>query len=155
MKTSPARDNPKLSLTPYIIVKGAPQAIQFYVEVFGATETFRLTEPGGDKIGHADLRIGDGQLMIADEAPDWGALAPSSVGGTPVTLHLYVGDVDAVVKRAADAGAIVLRQPKDEFFGDRTATIMDPFGHRWSLATRKETVSPTEMQKRWSEMLGG
>jgi len=154
MKTSPADERGTLSLTPYIIVKDAAKAIQFYVDVFGATENFRLTEPSG-KIGHADLRIGDGQLMVADEYPDWGALSPSSVGGTPVTLHLHVTNVDAVVKRAEAAGATVLRQPKDEFFGDRNATIMDPFGHRWGLATRKENVSPAEMQKRWSKMLGG
>ena len=154
MKTSSAARH-QLTLTPYIIVKNAAQAIRFYVDVLGAVETLRLTEPNSDKIGHADLRIGDGQLMLADEAPDWGALSPASVGGTPVSLHLYVADVDAVVKRAESAGATVLRQPKDEFFGDRTAMIMDPFGHRWQLATRKEDVSPAEMQKRWSTTLNG
>ena len=142
-------------MTPYIIVKDAAKAIRFYVDVFGAVENFRLTEPKSGKIGHADLRIGDGQLMLADEYPDWGALSPASVGGTPVSLHLYVADVDAVVKRAESAGATVLRQPKDEFFGDRSAMIMDPFGHRWHLATRKEDVSPAEMQKRWSTARSG
>jgi PhnB protein len=154
MKTSRAAEDP-LTLTPYIIVKDAAKAIRFYIDVLGAVENFRLTEPGSGKIGHADLRIGDGQLLLADEYPDWGALCPASVGGTPVSLHLYVADVDAVVKRAAAAGATVLRQPKDEFFGNRGAMIMDPFGHRWQLATRKEKVSPAEMQSRWSKSLGG
>jgi PhnB protein len=152
MNASPARN--ELKLTPYIIVRNAARAIQFYVDAFGAVENYRLTEPSG-KIGHADLRIGDGQLMLADEYPDWGALSPATVGGTPVSLHLYVVDVDAVAKRATDLGATVLRQPKDEFFGDRSAMIVDPFGHRWHLATHKEDVAPTEMQKRWSQMLGG
>jgi PhnB protein len=154
MKTSHVARTP-LTLTPYIIVKDAASAIRFYVGVFDAVENYRLTEPGSGKIGHADLRIGDGQLMLADEYPDWGALSPVSVGGTPVSLHLYVADVDAAVKRAVDAGATVLRQPKDEFFGDRSAMIMDPFGHRWHLATHKEDVAPAEMQKRWSQTLGG
>jgi PhnB protein len=154
MKTSRAAQAP-LTLTPYIIVKDAASAIRYYVDVFDAVESYRLTEPKTGKIGHADLRIGDGQLMLADEYPDWGAFGPASVGGTPVSLHLYVADVDATVKRAADAGATVLRQPKDEFFGDRSAMIMDPFGHRWHLATRKEDVAPAEMQKRWSQTLGG
>jgi PhnB protein len=153
MNTSRPSPN-ELTLTPYIVVKDATRAIRFYVDAFGAVENYRLTEPSG-KIGHADLRIGDGQLMLADEYPDWGALSPASVGGTPVSLHLYVVDVDAVVKHATDLGATVLRQPKDEFFGDRSAMIMDPFGHRWHLATRKEDVAPAEMQKRWSQMLGG
>jgi PhnB protein len=151
---STSRPANELTLTPYIVVKDAGRAIRFYVDAFGAVENYRLTEPGG-KIGHADLRIGDGQLMLADEYPDWGALSPASVGGTPVSLHLYVVDVDAVVKHATDLGATVLRQPKDEFFGDRSAMIMDPFGHRWHLATHKEDVAPAEMQKRWSQMLAG
>lgn len=142
------------TLTPYIIVKDAASAIRFYVEVFGATERYRLTEPSG-KIGHADLLIGNGQLMLADEYPDWGALSPASVGGTPVSLHLYVSDVDAVVARAAQAGATVLRQPTDEFFGDRSALIVDPFGHRWQIATRQREVSPAEMQRLMSNALGG
>ncbi|MET0385048.1 MAG: VOC family protein, partial [Polyangiales bacterium] len=108
---------------------------------------YRLKEPSG-KIGHAELDIDGALLMLADEYPDFGALSPVTVGGTPVSLHLYVDDVDAVVKRAVDAGATVLRPLRDEFFGDRTATLSDPFGHRWHLATRKEEVSPEEMQRR-------
>jgi PhnB protein len=140
-------------LTPHAVVKGAAQAVQFYVEAFGARELYRLSEPDG-KIGHAELAIGDGKLMLADEYPDWGALSPSSIGGSPVSMHLYVDDVDAIVERAAALGATVLRQAKDEFFGDRVATLVDPFGHRWQLATRKEEVTPAEMQKRWNQMMG-
>jgi PhnB protein len=139
--------------TPYIVVKGATKAIQFYVDVFGASELYRLSETGRDKIGHAELEIGGGKVMLADEYPDFGALSPASIGGSPVSMHLYVHDVDAVVKRATDFGATVLRQAKDEFFGDRVATIVDPFGHRWQIATRKENVAPAEMQKRWTEMM--
>ena len=141
------------TLTPYIIVKGAAKAIEFYVSVLGASEQFRLTEPnGGGKIGHAELAFGPGRLMLADEYPDFGALAPMSVGGSPVSLHLQVPDVDATVARAAAAGATVLRSPKDEFYGARTAMIVDPFGHRWQLSTPREAVTPKEMQKRWDQM---
>jgi PhnB protein len=140
------------ALTPYVVVKGAALAIQFYVDVFGAREIYRLAEPSG-KIGHAELTIGEGKLMVADEYPDWGALSPASIGGSPVSMHLYVDDVDQIVQRAVDFGATTLRQPKDEFFGDRAAMIVDPFGHRWQLATRKENVTPAEMQKRWTQMM--
>ena len=153
MKTARSATSAPRMLTPYLAVKGAAQAIEFYAEVLGARESFRLADPGG-KIGHAELKIGDGTLMLSDEYPDWGALSPSSIGGSPVSLHLYVEDVDAVVKRAEKLGATVLRQPKDEFFGDRVSTIVDPYGHRWQLATRKEDVAPAEMQRRWTQMMG-
>jgi PhnB protein len=149
-----AKDANNRALTPHIVVKGAAKAIQFYVDAFEASEIYRLSEPGSGKIGHAELAVGDGKLMLADEYPDWGALSPTSIGGSPVSMHLYVDDVDAVVERATRFGATVLRQAKDEFFGDRVATIVDPFGHRWQLATRKENVAPAEMQKRWTEMMG-
>ena len=139
------------AFTPYLIVKGAAKAIRFYREAFDAAEIYRLCEPGSGKIGHAELRIGRGNLMLADEYPDWGALGPASLGGTPVSLHLYVEDVDAVLERATKCGATVLRQAKDEFFGDRVATLVDPFGHQWQLATRKENVTAAEMQKRWDD----
>jgi PhnB protein len=139
------------ALTPYLVVREAAKAIDFYKKAFGARELFRLAEPSG-KIGHAELTVGDGRMMIADEYPDFGALGPVSIGGTPVSLHLYVDDVDAVVERAAQAGATILRPVKDEFFGDRTGTLSDPFGHRWQIATRKEEVTPAEMQQRWSAM---
>jgi PhnB protein len=141
-------------LTPYIIVKGGDAAIAFYVRVFGAREAFRLAEPSG-RIGHAELAIGDGRIMLADESPSFGALSPPTVGGTPVSLHLYVEDVDATIKRAQDSGAIVLRPAEDQFYGDRAGMIADPFGHRWHLATRKKAVSPEEMQKQYTAMLGG
>lgn len=140
-------------LSPYIVVRDAARAIAFYSRVLGATEAFRLVEPSG-KVGHAELRIGGALLELADEYPDFGALSPVSVGGTAVTLHLYVDDVDATLALAEAEGATVLRQAKDEFYGDRSAQLLDPFGHRWQIATRQTTVTPAEMQRRWSAMLG-
>ena len=137
------------TLTPYIIVKGANAAIDFYSKVLGAKEQFRLADPGGG-IGHAELAIGDGGIMLADESPAFGALSPASVGGTPVKLQLYVEDVDAVMKRAEAEGATILRPAQDQFYGDRSGMIADPFGHQWFLATRKEAVSTEEMQKRYN-----
>jgi PhnB protein len=140
------------SLTPYIIVKGADAAIAFYVKVLGAREAFRLAEPNG-RIGHAELAIGDGRVMLADEHPSFGALSPQTIGGTPVSLHLYVEDIDAVMKRAQAAGAIVLRPAEDQFYGDRSGTFADPFGHHWHLATRKKVVTTEEMQKQYTAMV--
>jgi PhnB protein len=139
------------ALTPYLVVRDAARAISFYTELFGAREQFRLSEPGG-KVGHAELKIGESLLMLADEYPDFGALSPASVGGTPVSLQLYVADVDAVLARAEALGATILRSAKDEFYGDRTGVVSDPFGHKWHLSTRVETVSPEEMQRRWTAM---
>lgn len=144
-----AQEN-KQVLTPYLVCKGAAKAIEFYSAVFGAKELFRLQDPQ-KKIGHAELDFAGTRLMLADEHPDFGALSPTTIGGTPVNLHLYVADVDAVIARAERQGATVLRAAKDEFFGDRAGVIADPFGHKWHLATRKESVSPEEMQRRWSE----
>ena len=141
---------PKDCLTPYLIVADAAKAIDFYQRVFAASEMFRLTEPGG-KIGHAELRIGDANLMLADEYPDSGALGPARIGGTPVTIHLYVADVDATIALAQAAGATLLSPAKDEFFGDRCGTLVDPFGHRWMVASRMEEVAPEEMQRRWEQ----
>lgn len=152
MSTARSIPDAAQALSPYLIVRDAAKAIAFYTEVFGARELFRLAEPSG-KIGHAELEIAGSKLMIADEYPDFGALSPVAVGGTPVALHLYVRDVDSVVERALSAGAVLLRPVKDELFGDRTGMLTDPFGHRWQLATRKEEVSPEEMQKRWSAAL--
>jgi PhnB protein len=137
------------ALSPYLVVKGAARAIEFYRVAFGARELYRLRDPGSDRLGHAELDVLGSRLMLADEYPDFGALSPISVGGSPVSLHLYVEDVDATFARAVAAGATVLRPLKDEFFGDRTGMVADPFGHRWHLATRKEAVSPEEMQRRW------
>jgi PhnB protein len=137
-------------LTPYIIVRDAARAIAFYESAFGARELFRLTEPRGTRIGHAEMTIGDSLLYVADEWPDFGALSPASVGGTPVTLHLAVDDADAAMQRAEAAGATVLRSVKDEFFGDRTGMVADPFGHKWQISAKKEEVSPGDMQQRWN-----
>ncbi len=150
---APSRVDTVGPLTPYLVVRGAAQAIDFYGRAFGAVEDFRLSEPGG-KVGHAELLLGGGRLMLADEYPDFGALGPAAVGGTPVTLHLYVPDVDAVMARAEALGATVLRAAKDEFYGDRSGMLLDPFGHRWQIATRGAPVSPEQMQQRWNAMLG-
>ena len=139
-------------LVPYIICDGAARAVEFHVQVLGARETMRLAEPSG-KIGHAELDIGGALLMLADEYPDYGALGPRSVGGTPVRLHLYVGDVDAVVARALAAGATLVRPVQDEFYGDRSGQIEDPFGHVWVLSTRKEQLSTVEIERRFAELM--
>lgn len=141
-------------LKPYLVVADAARAIAFYAATFSARELFRLSEPSG-KIGHAELAIGDSEFMLADEYPDFGALSPVSVGGSPVAIHLYVADVDATMAKAEALGATILRAAKDEFFGDRCGMLVDPFGHRWQLATRQHEVSPQEMQRRWSEALAG
>jgi PhnB protein len=138
------------TLTPYIIVKGADAAIAFYTKVLGAEEQFRISEPDG-RVGHAELKIGDGGIMLADESPSFGALSPPTLGGTPVKLHLYVDDVDAIMARAKDEGAAILRPAQDQFYGDRSGMIADPFGHQWFLATRKSAVSAEDMQKRYSD----
>src|SRR5437016_13399543 len=142
------------TLTPYIIVKNAVAAIAFYEKAFGAKEEYRLAGPDG-QIGHAELVIGAGRLMLADENAAFGALSPPSIGGTPIKLHLYVEDVDATVARAEAAGATVLRPAQDQFYGDRSGMIADPFGHQWFLNTRKETLTPGEMRQRYEQSFGG
>lgn len=144
-------DHPALS--PYLVVIGASKAIDFYRQAFAATEHFRLKDPGG-KIGHAELEISGCRVMLAEEHRDFGALSPATVGGTPVSIHLYVVDVDASVARAVAAGATVLRPLSDEFYGDRVALLADPFGHKWFIATRKEDVPPIEMQRRMDAAYG-
>jgi PhnB protein len=145
-KVNPIPDSyPQLS--PYICVDGAADAIEFYKKVFGATERMRMPAPGGT-IGHAELQIGSAVLMLSDEHPEYGALSPKTVGGSPVTLSLYVEDVDAVFAKALAAGAKERRPVRDEFYGDRSGQFEDPFGHKWSVATHVEDVSPEEMQKR-------
>jgi PhnB protein len=135
------------SVTPYLIVKGAAQAIAFYEKAFGAQELYRMQGPDG-RVGHAELRLGDSRIMLADEHPDVGALGPGSVGGTPVTIHLYVEDVDATVARAAAAGARITRPVADQFYGDRLGIVTDPFGHVWSIGTHVEDVSEDELRRR-------
>jgi PhnB protein len=142
------------SLTPYLIVTDGAQAIEFYKKAFGATEVMRFPAPGG-KIGHAELRIGDSLVMLADEHPDMGCRGPEAYGGTPVSLHLYVEDVDRVFGQALAAGAKQQRPVKDQFYGDRSGTLQDPFGHVWTVSTHKEDLSPEEMQKRAAAAHGG
>ncbi|QBB70795.1 VOC family protein [Pseudolysobacter antarcticus] len=137
------------TLTPYIVVRDAASAIAFYREAFGAEEMYRLTEPGG-KVGHAELRIGNSLLMLADEYPDFGALSPQSIGGSPVKLHLSVDDVDDFFAHAIAAGATILRAVKDEFHGNRMGMLVDPYGHTWSISTQIEQLTPEEMQRRFS-----
>jgi PhnB protein len=137
--------------TPYLIIKGAARAIDFYKQVFGATELMRFPGPGG-AIGHAEIKIGDSPIMLADEAPQMGYRSPQSIGGTPVSLMLYVQDVDKVVDQAVKAGAKLERPVTDQFYGDRNGTIQDPFGHVWTIGTHKEDVSPEEMQRRAAAM---
>lgn len=139
------------SVTPYLIVRGAAAAMEFYRNVFGATELLRLAGPEG-KIGHAEFQIGDSRVMIADEFPEMGARAPETVGGSPVILHVYVDDVDAVFQRAAAAGARIDRPVQDQFYGDRMGSFTDPFGHAWSVATHVEDVSPEEIERRAAAM---
>ena len=135
------------SVTPYLIVRGAAKAIDFYAAVFGATELMRMDAPG-DKIGHAEIKIGDSIVMLADENPQWSAEGPELLGGTPVHLMVYVEDCDGVFKKAIAAGASETRPLKDQFYGDRSGTLVDPFGHQWTVATHKEDLSAEEMQKR-------
>jgi PhnB protein len=139
------------SLSPYLSIDGAGAAIDFYAKVFGAKERMRMPAPDG-KIGHAELQIGDSVLMLADPWEEGGFLAPRAVGRTSVTLSLYVQDVDAVFERALAAGAKSLRPLENQFYGDRSGQFEDPFGHRWSIATHVEDVSPEEMAKRAAAM---
>jgi PhnB protein len=141
-------------VTPYLIVDGASAAIDFYTSVFGATERMRMAGPEG-KVGHAELEIGDAVIMLADEHPESNARGPRSVGGTPVSLHMYVEDADAVFRRAVEAGAKELRPVEDQFYGDRLGSFEDPFGHHWHVATHVEDVSPEEMSKRMAAQGGG
>ena len=140
--------------TPYLITQGAAAAIDFYKKVFGATEIMRMAQPDG-KIGHAEMRIGDSVIMLADEVPQMGHRSPKSLGGSPVSILLYVEDVDAVVARAVAAGAKLTQPVRDQFYGDRNATIEDPFGHVWIIATHIEDVSPEEMKRRMAAMHKG
>jgi PhnB protein len=138
-------------VTPYLIVDDANAAIEFYNTVLGTTERVRMGAPG-DKIGHAELQLGDSLIMLADEFPEMGALSPKTVGGTPVTISVYVDDVDAAYERALQAGAKSVRPLENQFYGDRTGQFEDPFGHRWSVSTHVEDVPPDEMQRRAAEM---
>ena len=137
------------SVTPYLIVDDAAEAIDFYKQAFGAEEKFRL--PMGDRIGHAEIKIGDSFIMLADEFPDMGHLGPKARGGTTVSLMVYVPDVDSAFKTALDAGAKQERPVENQFWGDKLGTLTDPFGHKWSLATHVEEVPEAELGKRFEE----
>lgn len=140
------------SVTPYLIVKGASDAIEFYKRAFGATEIMRMASPDGN-IGHAEISIGDSHIMLADEHPEMGYRSPQSIGGTGVSLMLYLDKVDEVFKRAVAAGAKELQPLKDQFYGDRSGTLQDPFGHVWTVATHVEDVPPDEMRRRAEEYM--
>lgn len=139
-------------ITPYLIIDGASAAIDFYCKVLGATERMRMPGPDG-KLGHAELVIGDSVIMLADEQPEMSIRGPKTIGGTPVTISVYVEDVDDVFQRASNEGAKVLREVKNEFYGDRTGQFEDPFGHWWSIATHVEDVPPDEMAARAAEAM--
>ena len=141
-------------VSPYLVVDGAAQAIDFYTQVLGAGERMRMGGPDG-KIGHAELEFGDSVVMLADEYPDMGYAGPKAIGGTPVTIGVYVEDVDKTFDAAVKAGAKALRPVEDQFYGDRSGQIEDPFGHRWSISTHVEDVPPDEMEKRAAAMGGG
>ncbi len=140
------------SVTPYLIIKGASDAIEYYKKAFGATELFRMPGPGG-QVMHAEIKIGDSPVMLADEVQQMGYRNPRAYGGTPVSLMIYVEDVDAVFNRAVAAGGKVQQPLEDKFYGDRSGTLEDPFGHVWTVATHKEDVSSEEMKRRMAEMM--
>lgn len=139
---------------PYLHVDGAAEAIKFYEDVFGATERMRMPDPSG-KIGHAELQLGDSVIMLADEYPDMGIRGPAAFGGSPVTISVYVEDVDDVFRRAVEAGAKPIRDLENHFYGDRSGAFRDPFGHQWSVASHVEDVPPEEMERRAAEAMGG
>lgn len=135
------------SITPYLCIDGAAQAIDFYKKAFGATELFRMAQPDG-RIGHAEIGIGDSRIMLADEYPDMDFRSPKHYGGSPIGIHLYVDDVDATVNRAIAAGAHLLKQVSDQFYGDRNGAVQDPYGHRWYVSTHIEDLSTEEIERR-------
>ena len=142
------------SVTPYLIIKGAADAIDFYKKAFGATELFRMPQPDG-KVAHAEIKIGDSPIMLSDEHPEMGYVGPTTIGGSPVSLMIYVDDVDTIFKQAITAGGEQLKPLQDQFYGDRSGSLKDPFGHVWHVATHIEDVSPEEMDKRAAAAHGG
>ena len=141
-------------VVPYLVMDGAAAAIEFYEKVLGAKERMRMDAPGG-KVGHAELELGDSLIMLADEVPDMDIRGPKSFGGSPVTISLYVEDVDAVFETALAAGATAVRPLENQFYGDRNGQFEDPFGHRWSVASHVEDVPPEEMEKRATKAMEG
>jgi PhnB protein len=136
----------------YLHVRNAAEAIDFYLKAFGVTEKFRLVEPSG-RIGHAELDFNGATLMLADEFPEFNFKGPQSIGNTSVTLHIHVDNADEVIRRAVEAGARIEREPQDQFYGERSGCIRDPFGHRWNIGHSIEEVSPEEMQLRYSALM--
>ncbi len=141
-------------LFPYLRVRNAPAAIDFYARAFGAKEKFRLTEPSG-RIGHAELDLGGTTVMLSEEFPEHGIKGPQTVGATTFSIHLHVDDADATIRGAVEAGAKVIREPKDQFYGERSGSVRDPFGHEWLIGHSLEDVTPGEMQRRYDELLKG
>lgn len=135
------------TVTPYLTVRNASAALDFYKQAFGADETFRMADTSG-KIGHAEIRLGDSAIMLSDEFPDMGAVGPETIGGTTFMLHVYVKNVDALVERAVKAGAKLERPVADQFYGDRAGLLRDPFGHKWWISTHVEDVAPEEIERR-------
>jgi len=140
--------------TPYLIITGAANAIDFYKKAFGATELMRMAQPDG-RIGHAEIKIGDSPIMLADEHPGMGYRSPQSLGGSSVSIMLYVENVDALFAQAVAAGGKVTMPVKDQFYGDRSGTLSDPFGHVWTISTHKEDLAPEEMKKRAAAAMSG
>ena len=140
------------AVTPYLAIRGAAQALEFYKMAFGAKEVMRMPGPDG-KLGHAEITIGGSRIMLADEYPEMNILSPQARGGTTVSIYLYVGNSDATVERAVQGGAKVLRPVADQFYGDRTGTIEDPFGHMWHVGTHKEDLSKAELRKRGEQAM--
>lgn len=141
------------SITPYLIINNAAEAIDFYKEAFGAKEVMRMEHPSG-KIGHAELKIGDAKIMLADEYPEMDARSPQAYGGSPVGIHLYIKNVDTIVEKAVAAGARVIRPVQNMFYGDRSGALEDPYGHKWHVSTHIEDVSTAKMKKRAAELFG-
>lgn len=142
------------TVTPYMAIRDAAKAIDFYQKAFGAKEKFRLAEPSG-RIGHAELDFDGATLMLSDEFPEYEIRGPETIGATSFTIHLHVDDADAVIARAVELGAKLLRPPQDQFYGERSGTVRDPFGHEWNVGHELEKVSPEEMQRRYTKLLGG
>ena len=140
-----------MTLIPYLNVDNASEAISFYARAFGAAEILRLTDPNDGRVGHAELQFGSARIMISDEYPDFGALGPSTLGGTPVKLVLTVENADEIYAQAIEQGAISLRKMRDEFHGVRSGQVADPFGHVWFIQSKSSALSPDEMQAKWNE----
>jgi PhnB protein len=135
------------SVNPYLVVRNADRAIEFYKRAFGAEERFRIHGPDNKAIMHAELKIGDSVFMLTEESPDMKTLSPESIGGSPVSLYIYVKDVDSIFNQAVSEGATILHPVNDQFYGDRSGYLKDPFGHLWSIATHKKDLSPDELRK--------